>query len=264
MALAGLGRLGAMQEHSDWRNLLYTYKAADPNIALGPIDVFYRVAGYEETTASIPLFPVADTIPTRTVFLSPTTNGFGRARIRLLTDGDSPPRVVLFGPPTAVVEFQPLYGDAKKMVVSYLGLRDVERMVEGLPYGEYRVDFIAAGGDYRDPAKGEPVQTVTIGEKLTEITFDARPLCSALLLFPSLNSRSSSSPLGVEAQRIDNYRSVAYSFEAPPYLLQGLSPGKYRLHLAEDLMPEGVAGSIEVELHGSHLERIEWPTKRGK
>lgn len=260
-SLAGLGLLPGIENPTDYRDYLLAYKSATQSVIPELAGIHFSILGYAPATARVPVFPVAGPIPIRTIVLERTVDGFGSLRIRLSREDVTGHRPrIQDRDAVAAVLLEPVTGGTTLSLDLY-DLTRHEKMVEGVPAGDYWVSLRGLKCNYVDPEATQLSQLVQVRPSSHSVVeFDVSTLCYAELV-PTTNSGMS---LNYDEQIVvtihDTSEAIDVSrkayFGGRPYVLQGLVPGEYDMVICE-AVGQGRRWRVKVHLANS-THSVHW------
>jgi len=257
--LIGLDGVESLPRGRDDVVLLCLVGADEP----GPLSVGGRVAGYESFHRDVPLTPVSAGLPTVEIRLRRICEAFARVTIEVLGAG---PRLEPSAAPTggrsshAWVELTPI--DQRKSMGFELTL---DRMpwqgvtFDNIPVGRYFVRLWTPHRFLSVPFEDQPMREVEIlpGDNL--LSFDVGTVGAIELLPRRADGRPLLGPVNVELGSESWGRGIqqSASFNQPPYVLEGLPVGRYRVSITypfEAACDADADGYFRVD--GSRLQSI--------
>jgi hypothetical protein len=245
LSLAGIHHVEGVRRHGilfDWRNLLLVYAASHEAAALHGMRLVYRIPGVETTEVSTDIPAIDGSIGERCATLRPTALGFGTLRLELSggaaiapspgsgddnagASGDSPPWDTWTDAAHVEIVSQ---SSAAGYRVSLPALRPGTSEIDGVPFGVYRVRLVLKGGGaYPGPAGA----TMQIGHEPAVLAVSLDELGSVRLRPEDYDATRRHLGITVHVAPEGGTASATYSLTGPPYLVQGLKPGRYDLQL---------------------------------
>jgi hypothetical protein len=213
----------------DWRFRVLAYTSSEDHLKTL---ITYWVPGLAPGRAEVHLPHFTGNLPVRNVFLAPKTRDFGTLRVTIRADHD-----VLASPGTssaATLFLEPADRRGDEIRIRMASLGSGVHEFRDIPAGRYRARLVAERGSFQQPPTNRPARPITIGLHAATIEFDLRGLAAVQLVFREQRG-SEVADVGrivVTPQSPDGAESYGMcGFRGPPYLLQGLNPGRYRFQV---------------------------------
>jgi hypothetical protein len=220
-----------------------------PEQKVGPIRFEGTLMGYSPIEVTLWAKPFDTDLPSETINLESTVGERGELRIRFDGLATEPlgwdTRIQNVG----AILMRPTTEGAIPFTVDLKQLDAEEKVLRGIPYGVYSMEFFTQLGYQRYPPAEGPL--VSIGEFETTIHFDLQDACEAQLLVSTTSDDRYAGELAVEISQNQSdgvQQSVFVSFSGPPYVIGGLLPTVYGFTLYRPFM-SGQARSVDLADH---------------
>lgn len=225
----------------DGNQQLFLFSAEDDKAEVGPITHLIRVPGYDPVITEVMVPRLSSSVPVQNLELIP--NASDRGKLNLAFQGVE--RDPSFGNPRSVLPVGTLFlqrENEEVYQILFWHFPHEAKLIEDIPYGHYKAWFTTANRFYRLPQFSENTFPVLIGETTAQLTIPAQELGSIQLKFPAgMDSYSGDvdsvrcqvKPLQWLGSHNSGLQMSAFPivFNSPPFLIEGLPPGRYQIEL---------------------------------
>lgn len=231
---------------------------------MGPFHVTGHLPGYRDFETVIDATPVLDGIQTVHYTLEPTSNGSGMLIVDLQGDDMLGSQSLDTDYPMMQVYMTPEEGHRQAyMLPSAHG----PHVIDGIPFGSY--DVVAFAQASTTPLSSDAKGRITIGPEPKTIRFDMSKTASIELALDSRHLDREQAGVRVRLLEIEGISGqsltgavTVFNFARPPYLIPGLSKGRYLVQVLEprDALLNGgdFSQRCVVELHDGDRHSIQF------
>lgn len=256
--LAGVPLELLASESLDRRVLLFTAPASEGR--LGPIYFRAALPGYRGLDLELEAQPVQHGLVEHSAELLPTASGFGELRIRLLGwSGDCPPYANTAGTAEVAAHLRLRTTRGETAIFELRDLAGSELSIEGIPYGAWRAELLPVARALFPRVGAGRESALVIGLTPAIYTLD---LSRQAALTLELRARDGSlfrgaASLLVARDGAGDLRWRAQHFSRPPYRIDELEPGPYRVVLQRPFQAgTSTARPLPVELAGGRCTQL--------
>lgn len=208
-------------------SLTLLFTAAPGLDSVGPIDIQGTVAGYEPIDRELWIPRLKESIPDLWLELVPVATGWGSVSVRFLGVLEGTIGEVHRVRPLGSISFRSLDG---QIAFTHAFNKFEPLALKNLPFGDYFVSLSTESGYSAHPTTQPDGIELGPTSDRAEIFFDMSQSCEVELFAAMRDGSTFDGELNIEVgQEVDG--KVFNSFVAflrPPYVVQGLIPGRYR------------------------------------
>lgn len=260
--LPGLHLSGVTRERdgqSPIDSVLLLYEATSDAETIGPLELEVERAGYAPLRAEIPLPRLSDPIATVELHCEPEVDSFGRLSILVVGEPGAVGERLQFDEPAAMIMLAPLDVLPDRAGQWFFPLDHLHRVgeqieIDGVPHGRYGVVLQSSGGQLDVPATSMRGDGEVIVDGDVFVEFHLPSTGSLLLSLADAMGRPHEGSAVVQLTRLETGVSGSTAWRVPPFRLDGLPPGTYRVMVQapagggrRDLVADGIeieAGSV--------------------
>jgi hypothetical protein len=207
----------------------YLFLASEDHEAVGPLTLRAEYPGWRPVVAELWALPVAEGLETVVLELSPWSaargsltviyKGIDNGTARKSFRSEGVGRIVLIS------------DEGKRLEYRVSDLSAKRTLLQGLPYGEYRIRFLGNAPSVVYPPTDSPHEYVSIGEQPAEWNADLGAYGNIELVIVRDMGAQYGGPLsfylldGKVSGSGQRARGVPVVFDRPPYCIQAVSPG---------------------------------------